>query len=153
MMATKKNEEAVSPVIGTILMVAVTVILAAVIASYVFGTAGNVQKTKVVAATAQMTTTGDIYITYQGGQNDDALTYLTIAAPNGTTTFYTSSSGGTLTVCPAAGCETAIDKAKPNVGTSMKLNPGSDWPPSQKHIVVTGTFNDGGSQIILDTFV
>ncbi|RLG22256.1 type IV pilin, partial [Methanosarcinales archaeon] len=31
------NEEAVSPVIGVILMVAITVILAAVIASFVFG--------------------------------------------------------------------------------------------------------------------
>ena len=34
---TKKNEEAVSPVIGVILMVAITVILAAVIAAFVFG--------------------------------------------------------------------------------------------------------------------
>ncbi|MHC1572032.1 MAG: type IV pilin [Methanosarcinales archaeon] len=33
----KMNEEAVSPVIGVILMVAITVILAAVIASFVFG--------------------------------------------------------------------------------------------------------------------
>ena len=51
-MALHKNDEAVSPVIGVILMVAITVILAAVIAAYVFGMSGNVQKTKVVAATA-----------------------------------------------------------------------------------------------------
>ncbi len=50
---TKKNEEAVSPVIGVILMVAITVILAAVIAAFVFGMAGNISKTKVVAATVQ----------------------------------------------------------------------------------------------------
>ena len=49
---TKKNEDAVSPVIGVILMVAITVILAAVIAAFVFGMAGNIQKSKVVAATA-----------------------------------------------------------------------------------------------------
>ena len=49
---TRKNEEAVSPVIGVILMVAITVILAAVIAAFVFGMAGNIQKSKVVAATA-----------------------------------------------------------------------------------------------------
>src|SRR5512139_3915581 len=36
-MVTRKNEEAVSPVIGVILMVAITVILAAVIAAFVFG--------------------------------------------------------------------------------------------------------------------
>ncbi|CAG0986246.1 MAG: type IV pilin N-terminal domain-containing protein [Candidatus Methanoperedens sp.] len=36
-MRSKNNEEAVSPVIGVILMVAITVILAAVIAAFVFG--------------------------------------------------------------------------------------------------------------------
>ena len=41
---TKKNEDAVSPVIGTILMVALVVILAAVIGAIVFGLAGNLQK-------------------------------------------------------------------------------------------------------------
>ena len=44
---TRKNEDAVSPVIGVILMVAITVILAAVIAAFVFGMAGNIQKTHV----------------------------------------------------------------------------------------------------------
>ncbi len=38
----RENEDAVSPVIGVILMVAITVILAAVIAAFVFGMAGNV---------------------------------------------------------------------------------------------------------------
>ena len=52
-MALHKNDEAVSPVIGVILMVAITVILAAVIAAYVFGMTGNTQKTRLVAATAQ----------------------------------------------------------------------------------------------------
>ena len=51
---TKTNEEAVSPVIGVILMVAITVILAAVIAAFVFGMAGNISKTKVVAATKSL---------------------------------------------------------------------------------------------------
>lgn len=132
-MSITKNDEAVSPVIGTILMVAVTVILAAVIASFVFGSAGNVQKTKVVAATAQMTTTGDILVTYQGGPNDDSLTSVNITAPNGTVSAY----------------------AKPSVGTIMTLIPPSptDWPPGQKHVSVVGIFNDGASQVILDTMV
>ena len=41
-MAFTKNDEAVSPVIGVILMVAITVILAAVIAMFVFGLAGTI---------------------------------------------------------------------------------------------------------------
>ena len=132
-MILTKNDEAVSPVIGTILMVAITVILAAVIASFVFGSAGNVQKTKIVAATAQIDSTGVILVTYQGGQNDDSLTSLNITAPNGTISTY----------------------GKPNVGTIMKLIPPSptDWPTGQKHVAVVGTFNDGSSQVILDTIV
>ena len=63
---TKNNEDAVSPVIGVILMVAITVILAAVIAAFVFGMAGNINKTKVVAATASQQGS-TIWITYQGG--------------------------------------------------------------------------------------
>ena len=53
MVVTRKNDEAVSPVIGVILMVAITVILAAVIAAFVFGMSGNISKTKVVAVTVQ----------------------------------------------------------------------------------------------------
>jgi len=41
----KRNEKAVSPVIGVILMVAITVILAAVIASFVFGMGAKAPKT------------------------------------------------------------------------------------------------------------
>jgi flagellin-like protein len=39
-----KNEEGVSPVIGVILMVAITVILAAVIAAFVFGMGGSLNE-------------------------------------------------------------------------------------------------------------
>ncbi len=44
-----KNEEAVSPVIGVILMVAITVILAAVIAAFVFNLGGAQVKTPVAS--------------------------------------------------------------------------------------------------------
>ena len=42
----RMDEKGVSPVIGVILMVAITVILAAVIASFVFGMTGTVSKPK-----------------------------------------------------------------------------------------------------------
>ncbi len=142
-----RNEEAVSPVIGVILMVAVTVILAAVIASYVFGAPQNVTKTNVVAATAEVTPSGAIHVLYQGGQDGDKLTSLSVMAPNGTT-WYVSSADGALAPSSAT-------LAKPNVGAVMKLYPTSpsDWPLSQKHIVVAGTFTDSAGQVILDTIV
>ena len=51
-MALRKDEKGVSPVIGVILMVAITVILAAVIASFVFGLSGTVPKQKTPGITA-----------------------------------------------------------------------------------------------------
>ena len=128
-----KNDDAVSPVIGTILIVAVTVILAAIIASFVFGSSDNVEKTKMVAFTAQMTTTGAIHVTYHGGPNADSLTAIDINAPNGSVSSY----------------------AMPNVGDVMILYPSSpsDWPSDRKHVVAVGHFNDGAIQVILDTMV
>ena len=88
-MYTRKNEEAVSPVIGVILMVAITVILAAVIAAFVFGMAGNIQKTKVVAATEYRVNSSYVTVTYQGGQDAgtmNAVLHFTVNGANATLT-------------------------------------------------------------------
>ena len=64
----RRDEKAVSPVIGVILMVAITVILAAVIASFVFGIGSKAPKT---APTVQFTASANssaIVITDTGGQ-------------------------------------------------------------------------------------
>lgn len=65
------NERGVSPVIGVILMVAITVILAAVIGSFVIGLGDQVQET---APNAQFTfdySEGNVQITHDGGQDID----------------------------------------------------------------------------------
>ena len=149
-MVLVKNEEAVSPVMGTILMVAVTVILAAIIAAYVFGVSGNTQKTKIVGATAQLESSGDIVIVYHGGQDDSSLASITITAPNGTT-WHTTDGKGNL-------ADSGTTYEKPEVGAVMKLIPPppsspTAWPADYKHVVVVGTFGGGESQIILDTFI
>jgi flagellin-like protein len=123
-MKFSKNEEAVSPVIGVILMVAITVILAAVIAAFVFGMAGNVSKTKIVAATAAQQGTG-IWVTYQGGQ--DAAQVSSLSA---------NIAGSVVALANTVG-STAV-----GTGTT-----------GQDKVTVTATFNDGSSQVILDTYV
>jgi flagellin-like protein len=125
-MKFSKNEDAVSPVIGVILMVAITVILAAVIAAFVFGMAGNVSKTKVVAATASQQGATTIFVTYQGGQ--DAVQVSSLSAKFGTAT--------------------AVDL--PNTVGATVSGTGTT---SQDHVVVTATFTDGSTQVILDTYV
>jgi flagellin-like protein len=66
----RKNEMAVSPVIGVILMVAITVILAAVIAAFVFGIGGQqaaAPTASIVAANNPDTTAIDMKIQHKGG--------------------------------------------------------------------------------------
>ncbi len=65
-----RNEDAVSPVIGVILMVAITVILAAVIAAFVFGLGGSQQAAptaSIVASNNPDTQTYDLKIQHKGG--------------------------------------------------------------------------------------
>ena len=146
-MAFMKSEDAVSPVIGVILMVAITVILAAIIASFVFGSAANIQKTKIVATTVQLDQDGStIIIVYQGGQDDASLTSLTITAPD-STVWHTIDKTGTLS-------DSGTIYDRPNIGAVMKLDPPPlGWPSGQKHVVVVGAFGDTPSQVIADTFL
>jgi len=145
MNSVRKNDDAVSPVIGVILMVAITVILAAVIAAFVFGMAGNITKTKVVALTAQKTDAIHIAVMNQGGQDAPSLSSVNIstvpaatsAAPNsGGSSIYGYMSGNPV----AVGCTTII------TGSA------STWP-GRVEVVALGTFNDGTQQVLLDTFV
>ncbi len=69
-MQFRKNEEAVSPVIGVILMVAITVILAAVIAAFVFGMGPPKQAPQAsLRATSVTITTNDVKVEHQGGSD------------------------------------------------------------------------------------
>jgi hypothetical protein len=117
------------------------VILAAVIAAFVFGMGSNVQKTKSVACTAQIIGT-DCVVTYQGGQDNAA--------------FGTGASAGTIVVMGDGAAR----------GTMVAFAPGFDAPPAvgdavvqakvgvtPMHVTATATFLDGTSQVILDAQV
>jgi len=140
----KDREDAVSPVIGVILMVAITVILAAVIAAFVFGMAGSVESTKAVAATAKQVG-GAFVMTYQGGKDDASVANVTVQfLDNGTVYYYdTGTTGSHLT-----GTQNNADK--PAVGASMTS---SGATMGQDHVVMTAQYFDGGNQVILDTYV
>jgi len=129
----RKDEKAVSPVIGVILMVAITVILAAVIASFVFGMGSNVKKTYVVSATAAETncsgSTCDVEITYQGGPDHQSVSTINVTSP----------------------CTTG--SSNPSVGDTLPCSNAGNPANKNTHVVVTATFNDGSTQVILDTYV
>ena len=142
---SRKNDEAVSPVIGVILMVAITVILAAVIAAFVFGMSGNITKTKTVALTAQKMSSDNISVTNAGGQDGGQLVRINVSAsPNP----ILSCSPGSVT---AGVCIGVLGNPVP-VGTVIQLSSGTTgkWSGST-HIVAVGAFNDGTQQVLLDT--
>ena len=64
-----KNEEAVSPVIGVILMIAITVVIAAVVASFAYGIIGGVAKAPNAALVVEDARVGNTNVTviHHGG--------------------------------------------------------------------------------------
>ncbi|MBO8180842.1 MAG: type IV pilin N-terminal domain-containing protein, partial [Archaeoglobus sp.] len=126
----RMDEKGVSPVIGVILMVAITVILAAVIASFVFGMGSSVKKTYNVAVTAQQL--GDnVTVTLVGGPDVQSLQSISVncTASDGTT------DSGTLDT---------------TVGSTITLNCGTG---GADRVLVVGKFKDGTEQVLLDTTV
>jgi len=156
MMKFRENEEAVSPVIGVILMVAITVILAAVIAAFVFGMAGNVQSTKVVAVTATQQG-NNIIVTYQGGADANEVVYLRVSvtkeSDNSLDSRYYYWKSNATELESGTTLSDALD------GVAGKIPVGStfieqDWGSSGRdHVVVAAHFADGSDQVVLDTFV
>jgi len=128
MVSTKKNEEAVSPVIGVILMVAVTVILAAIVAASAFGMAGTIQGTKTVAFTLQRINTTAVSASCYGGADTTVLT----GGVN------SSVDGGTPTIAWGAGA--------PVVGSIKIINTTS----ANQRVALIGTFADGQIQVLVD---
>lgn len=126
-MKIKNNEQAVSPVIGVILMVAITVILAAVIAAFVFGMSENIQGSYVVAITMSQPDGTHITLTNMGGQDSGSLVSVTVT--------------GDLKTIPAP--------IAAGVGSTntYELSTGV----GQKHIIAVGLFKDGTEQVLLDS--
>ena len=145
MIFIKKNDEAVSPVIGVILMVAITVILAAVIASFVFGLTGNMSKSKIVAVTITKQGLSGIELTDQGGQDQGSLLAINATtSPNPATSCATS--GTKITGVDAPVCSIA----NPAIGSTITL---TGTYSGRTEVTVAGTFSDETTQVLLDTFL
>ena len=65
------EERAVSPVIGVILMVAITVILAAVIGAFVLGLGGETQETPQASLSFTLNDTDNVDVEHRGGDRLD----------------------------------------------------------------------------------
>jgi len=143
----RENEEAVSPVIGVILMVAITVILAAVIAAFVFGMTGNVETTKTVHISSKLAN-DNIVLTISGGPDLVTLQELTITidgkhVDDGS---YSGMTGSSIT----NGVVKPDDDSKFQVGQTIKITSAGTNTDLTGRLLVVGKWSDGAEQIILD---
>lgn len=137
-----KNEDALSEVISVILLIAVSVILAAVIASFAFGMAGNMQKGKIVAATISRVSGSSVSVMFAGGQNAGSVTAInwTVNGAAPATTI-----NGTI-VTPGLQDRPTTGGIL-NVGAKAVLaasNSGKD------RVIGVAVFSDGSKLVILD---
>ena len=128
-----KTEEAVSPIIGVILMVSITVILAAVVGAFVFGMGSDMKGSHIVGVKVDKINTTAISVMNTGGQDVGDLTALNIVAYNDDGTATTSTVG--LNIAD----ETIV------IGTFTKYG--------ANRVVVVGKFADNTEQTVVDVMV
>jgi hypothetical protein len=111
--------------------------------------AGNISKSKVVAVTVQKISNSNISVTNNGGQDASSLVSASVVT-NPLGDSYTNTTYQT---------KTTIDDTHYNailggtVGNTLRITSDSNAFSSKTQVTVTGTFNDGTQQVLLDTTV
>jgi flagellin-like protein len=127
-----RRKKGVSPVIGVILMVAATIVIAAVVLAMLGGfTAPTRQYVVTATATSNATGTG-IAVTYQGGPDANLVTNVRAVGEN------------------PVGTESIVDFGN-TVGNSTVF--AGTAGAGNDHIVVNASFSDNSNQVILDTWI
>ena len=145
-MKFRENEDAVSPVIGVILMVAITVILAAVIAAFVFGMSDSVTPQKEVYVTATQGVAKD---------NEKTISILTVTIKGGKDIGLLESIEILLNGAPEEmrGKETTESESEDKTRWTKKLEVGNSNSIALKdsgHVIVRATFKDGSQSVLLE---
>ena len=140
------DEKGVSPVIGVILMVAATIVIAAVVMGMLGGFSPP-RRTYNVIASASENATGWIAVTYQGGPDAALVDYLNASIDN--SDYYEGSSISDGWISNGWG---KADGNSSDVIIGCSLVVKGTRGPNNNHVVVSATFLDGSSQVILDTW-
>ena len=150
-----KNDEGVSAIIGVILVVAITLILAAVVASYVFHLGGNVQKAKTVGVDVRRTTvTGVIAVVTMGGSDVGSMKSGGADYTNSAEATYTLvADGKTIPPCDSSGdpLDDGSDNFNANsIGSLMYFGAasGTDMIRANAQISVAAHFDDSSDTAV-----
>jgi len=157
-----QNEEAVSPVIGVILMVAITVILAAVIAAFVFNMTGNMPaSTKNVVMQPSLVVGGDggtndaVKLLIAGGTTADikSITKLKVSGTNGAAAALTLTAVTGLDAPSVSGSTYTFEVSDPaalGVGQYFEIGTGAiSSATGPFEITVTAVFSDATEQMVI----
>lgn len=134
MKLTAKNDDGVSPVIGTILLVAITVVLVAIVAAVVMGMVGGVSNTKDVGVTVQSyanDSDNGVTVLVYGGNDASKLTDMNVNVEG----------KGIL-------ANNHFDSSNPQVGVPYTYSTGGDADLTNVLVVVTGNFTDGQTSVL-----
>ena len=132
MTSVVKKDDAVSPVIGTILLVAITVVLVAIVAAVVMGMTNGVQSSKDVGFTVGSNTT-DLILTPYGGKDLGSITQII---------GYNATSGVTVVT------ETPITDLTIGVPVGLKWDTTNAATAGSYPLNLVGTFTDGSTSVI-----
>jgi len=152
----ERSKDAVSPVIGVILMVAIAVILAAVFGSSLFGMRSSLKKQDIVLATASQPSPDRIVVTYYGGPDHDSVESITVMV-NGLQVDDDSDSGNASAIAGVEPGYTLTISNNSNMTANngiANLNGGNLTITSGRDHVIVAAMSAGGSeQVILETYV
>jgi flagellin-like protein len=143
------DDRAVSPVIGVILMVAITVVLAAVIGTMVLGMGDNVQSNvqaglNVAADSNDSAAEGTVDVTWNNNQNADTIEVKVVSA-DGADLAGDGVSPPNNTVSSGSSQTVTLD----DVGDTFTVTESSNTSTDVK-IVATAIGEDGASTVIYD---
>ena len=143
------NNKGISPVIGEIMLIAIVVILATVIASYISGMGGNLNRMYIIGTSANQIDSDIIDITYFGGKDSDYVLYLNVSvnglfyddnSNNWTSSEQNTFNGNGVTPIPT--------------GTVVSLYDNTTYiTPDRDHVLIIANFVDGSKQVVLNTYV
>lgn len=128
----RKDNSAVSAVIGTIMMVSITVVLAATVVTMAYEMSDDLHPMYFAVVTAKQTNATTIEFTFVGGPDADSLRYLDATID-----------GVVIDGMPS---RDDIDLGSVWTYTDEALN-------GRNHLIVTATFVDDTSQIILNKYL
>ena len=127
-----RRKKGVSPVIGVILMVAATIVIAAVVLAMLGGFQAP-SRQYIVTASATTNATGQrIDVTYNGGPDHALVDYVNVTVD---------------------GNNTGNSASPPVPGWSVSEITEAEKGAANDHVVVSAKFTDGSNQVILDTWV